>query len=394
MEKWKERLRTFNESWNDLPRRLLWIVGMVVCLFAMLHLFRFVAPFVIAALFAWIIDPAVRFLTRILGGSKVVRGILSALFVILLSSLIIFLLLVLIGQLFEEGKALALALPGWVSNASSQLIAWIESIDWNWLVVDAELEETLLQLLSELTTMLTSLATRVASVVARGAWRTASLVPQAVLFVVLTLMGTFYMSADKERIFGFLRSLLPERLRARSNVFRASILRAVLTQLRASLIMLLVTFAEISVGFLIMGLDYAVLLGLIIALLDALPVIGAGLFLIPMCLYGIVFGDLTFALGGGLIYLMTIVVRQLLEPRIIGRQLGLYPLATMMAMYAGMQAVGVLGLILGPITMLLCKVALTAPPSEDEEAQPPKPAFKWPSMKRKAAGGDDQGKAE
>ena len=121
----------------------------------------------------------------------------------------------------------------------------------------------------------------------------------------------------------------------------------------------------------------AVLLALFIAVLDALPVIGAGLFLIPMMLYGIIVGDAGMAVGFGLIYLMTIVVRQLLEPRLIGRQLGLYPLATMMAMYAGLQAMGFLGMLLGPLMLLLCKVALTADVNKaaDMARRPP---IRWP----------------
>ena len=377
MSRWGDKLRDFNAEWNDLPRRLAYIVLLLACLFAVIWVFPYVAPFVLAAVFAWIIEPVVRFVSRRFSDRKLVRGIAAGIMVVLLASLVSALLFLLVTRVLDEIGALASALPGWVATASEQLIAWIENLDLDWPVLQDGVEDALLRLLSEATSTLTSLASRLASLVARAAWRTASLLPEAVLFVVFTLMGTFYMSADPQRIFSFLRSLLPEKYRQRSIVYKASILRAVLGQLRAALILLMVTAAELVCGFLLMGMDYAVLLALFIAVLDALPVIGAGLFLIPMMLYGIIVGDAGMAVGFGLIYLMTIVVRQLLEPRLIGRQLGLYPLATMMAMYAGLQAMGFLGMLLGPLMLLLCKVALTADVNKaaDMARRPP---IRWP----------------
>lgn len=373
MQRFQETLKAFNAEWNDLPRRLMWIVILIGCLFVALFAFPYLAPFILAAVFAWVINPAVNFFTRLFGGKKGVRSIVSAVFVLVLASLVLLLLFVLIGRVFGEIRNLAIALPGWISTASSDVIAWVEGLDFDWPALESGLEEAFLRVLSDAASMLTSLATRAASYVARGALYAASALPQTILFIVLTLMGTFYMSMDKDRIFTFLRSLLPEKYKARSTLYRASILRAILGQLRAGFIMLGVTFTELCIGFLLMRLDYAILFALIIAVLDALPVIGAGLFLIPMCLYGIVFGNPALAVGSGLIYLMTIIVRQLLEPRLIGRQLGLYPLATMMAMYAGLHAFGFLGMLLGPLMLLLCKVALTADIDDATEAATVKP---------------------
>lgn len=368
MSRFSERYEAINADWNDLPRRLLWIVGLIACLFLVLFAFPYVAPFALAALFAWMINPAVTFLTRITGGKKAMRGVFSILFVIFLASLLMLLLMLLSGRVFEEIKTLAIAMPGWITQASTDVINWLEGLDLDWLLLENSLEEIVMRMVTDVTSALTSLATRIATSAARGAWRAVGVLPQGILFIVLTLMGTFYMSTDKERIFTFLRSLLPERHRKRSTLMRASVIHAVLTQIRSALIMLCVTFAELSVGFLLMKMDYAILLALIIALLDALPVVGAGLFLIPMCLYGIVVGNATLAVGAGLLYLTAIVMRQILEPRIIGHQLGLYPLATMMAMYAGLIAMGFLGLLLGPLLLLLCKVALTV--DNDQIAEP------------------------
>jgi predicted PurR-regulated permease PerM len=113
---------------------------------------------------------------------------------------------------------------------------------------------------------------------------------------------------------------------------------------------------------------YWLLIGFLIGLADALPVLGAGLFLIPWSIVGFVMGNTTTGIGMALLYLAVVVVRQIAEPRIVGKSLGLYPLATMMAMFAGLQITGnVLGLLLGPILLNLLKVVLRA----DSEADVP-----------------------
>ena len=104
----------------------------------------------------------------------------------------------------------------------------------------------------------------------------------------------------------------------------------------------------------------AVLLGMLIGVADVLPVIGAGLFLNTWAIGALIIGDYYTALGLFIIYLVTVTVRQIIEPRIVGKQLGLYPLVTMMSMFAGFQIMGTLGLIAGPLVANICKVTLDA----------------------------------
>ena len=100
--------------------------------------------------------------------------------------------------------------------------------------------------------------------------------------------------------------------------------------------------------------------GMLIGVADVLPVIGAGLFLNTWAIGALIIGDYYTALGLFVIYLVTVTVRQIIEPRIVGKQLGLYPLVTMMSMFAGFQIMGTLGLIAGPLVANICKVTLDA----------------------------------
>ena len=119
---------------------------------------------------------------------------------------------------------------------------------------------------------------------------------------------------------------------------------------------------ELTVGFVILRIPYSVLLALLIGIMDALPIIGAGLFLIPMSAIGFITGDIGMGVGVAVLYILTIVTRQIVEPRVVSVQLGLYPLVTMAAMYAGLCVMGFGGMLLGPVVVLILKAALSPPP--------------------------------
>ena len=120
-------------------------------------------------------------------------------------------------------------------------------------------------------------------------------------------------------------------------------------------ILLLLTFALLLVGFWILRVEYAFLLAFLIALADLLPIIGVGTILIP---WGIVMLlQKQFYLGFGLLllYLVISLIRQVAEPKVLGKSLGLHPLLTLFATYVGFSLFGVLGMILAPVVALLVK---------------------------------------
>ena len=166
--------------------------------------------------------------------------------------------------------------------------------------------------------------------------------PNALLGVVLTVMGTYYFSADRERIRGFFRRTLPVSWRQRYGFVRKNLLTALFGQVKSQLTVSLIVTAALTLAFVIYGIPYGLAAGVLIGVADALPVIGAGLFLIPWSLLSFIGGSTGMGVFMACAYVGVIVIRQIAEPRIVGRQLGLYPLLTMMAMYAGYRLTGFL----------------------------------------------------
>lgn len=355
-----ESLKTFNATWNDIPRRLLLIIAMFGCLFLILLVFPYIAPFAFAALLAWVIEPVIKFFLKRLGNRRSVRGLISALLVLFLISLISIITLYLFNIIFREIKSLMVVLPGFVGGLTQDALAWIQGINWDFdpLHFGFNIEDTLIRMLGEASTMITTLASRIATGAARIMLQAFSSLPYGILFIVMIVFGTFYMSADKDVILSFFKRLLPEKFVARSVIVRSDFFLAIFSQIRAAIIIFIVTFAILAFGFVVIGVDYAILFALLIAFIDMLPVLGAGMFLFPMIIYGFATSNYLLGFGSAFLYIMVVIVRQFLQPKIVGKQLGMHPLLTMIAMYVGLKAMGVLGMILAPLMLTLCKTVL------------------------------------
>ena len=118
---------------------------------------------------------------------------------------------------------------------------------------------------------------------------------------------------------------------------------------------MLMTFAEVLVGLSILRVRYALLMSLIIAVVDILPILGTGTVLIPWAIFSYVTGDGGLGTGLLILYAIVLILRQLIEPRIVGSSLGLHPLATLASIYLGIKLIGLGGIFIGPAAALLVK---------------------------------------
>lgn len=184
----------------------------------------------------------------------------------------------------------------------------------------------------------------------------ASSLPSILFTLTFTVLSTIFFLQDYAVITGLIVRSLPGRLLRPIVESKRFMLGAVQKVLLAYLCIMFITFGEIALGLWLLRVPYFAAIAFVIALLDILPFIGSGLFLIPWGAYHLLFSHQT-ALGAGLLLLYAVVsvVRMWLEPRIVGGRIGLHPLATLTAMYAGLKIFGFWGLLLAPLgtTLLL-----------------------------------------
>lgn len=357
-------------KWNDrlcgIPRKgaLVAVTFLVSALFFVL--LPYCWPFVLAFLFSRMLEPFVRVASKGFRRVRLGRPAASALGVLLLFGIVGALVSALVGRLIQELTGFVRTLPQTITWISETGVSELKALYARYReVLPAYLPEMLENALTALGQNALRWAGTLSAALTSGAWSTATSIPHALLSVVLTVMGTYYMTADRARIAAFFHRTLPPGLMRHGRFLRTRLWGALLGQIRSQLTVSLVITAFLMAMLAAFRIRYGLVIGLLIGVADALPVLGAGLFLIPWSLAAFIGGQTGTGVLMACLYVGTIVIRQVLEPRIVGKNLGLYPLATMAAMYAGYRLMGFVGLLAGPVLLNVVKVILEA----DERAR-------------------------
>ncbi len=192
-------------------------------------------------------------------------------------------------------------------------------------------------------------------------------IPGSVLSFVVFVAAFYYLTSDREGVAESILSLLPKRAahRLHNGFFRLS--GALFGYLRAYLLLMTVTFFELLVGLSLLRAPYVFVLSLIIAVVDALPVLGAGSVLVPWAVVSLVRGNTAF--GTGLLILLGVMslLRQLLEPKFIGRFIGVHPMIALAAVFVGYRLWGVFGMIASPVILYILKSNAASEGGKTEE---------------------------
>ncbi|MBO5845708.1 MAG: sporulation integral membrane protein YtvI, partial [Clostridia bacterium] len=179
--------------------------------------------------------------------------------------------------------------------------------------------------------------------------------PRAFVACIVTLLSAFYFGMDFGGIRDGLIELLPERLGELVKESGGIFVKVIRRYGRAYLLIMLLTFVEVFVGLIVLGVDYALLIAVLVAIVDILPVLGAGTVLLPWAVVSLLIKNYQIGVGLLVLYGVITIVRQIAEPRIVGDSLGIHPIATLVAMFAGLSLFGVAGMLIGPFILMMIK---------------------------------------
>ncbi|MCL2203726.1 MAG: sporulation integral membrane protein YtvI [Defluviitaleaceae bacterium] len=187
--------------------------------------------------------------------------------------------------------------------------------------------------------------------------RWAAAVPEFLINVILTLVSAYFFMADRERIFAAVARACPKGLAVHFRQTRKSFSQAMAGYFRAQYILMSMVGIISIIGLLIIRSPFALFLGLLLAVLDFLPIVGAGSVLIPWALLSFIIGDTRQGISLAIIYGIITITRQVLQPKILGDQIGVHPLVSLMSIFIGFRLFGLLGLIIGPTLVMLLVAA-------------------------------------
>ena len=309
-------------------------------------------PILLSLLLARLIEPAVRFLSARL---RLRRGFVSAVCCLAVTGAILLLLFFAVSRGLRELNAFAGELPDLLGNVSGLLGRLRGAVVRTVVAAPPDVQAWLGEVISGLSARLSAVPGELMGRLMSAAPELLSHAPGAVLAVVTFFISLFFISGSYPSIAAFLARQVPEEKRRTLSNVRRDVLAVLLRWLRAECILCALTFAELSAAFLLMRIDYAVLLALVTALIDMLPVLGTGTVLIPWALADLLTGEPLRALTLAVTYAVVTLARSIAEPKLVGSQTGLPPAAALAAMYAGFRAVGVAGMILSPLALMVLR---------------------------------------
>lgn len=183
----------------------------------------------------------------------------------------------------------------------------------------------------------------------------AKITPRFFVFFLTCAISTYFISSGYAEVRAFILRQIPREKHRAIKELKKDLFSTFGKWVKAELTLAGITFLEMAVAFLFLRIEFAILLALLIAVIDALPMLGSGVVLVPWALIALFGGDARLALELVFLFAFNTVLRNLLEPKLIGQQIGLPPFATLLAIYTGFCTAGVLGMLLFPLGLIFLK---------------------------------------
>lgn len=340
-----------------MPKSIVLIIYAAVAMLLVLAAFKYIlpilVPFMIALVFSILIEPVIRMLQR--------RVKMSRSFATLTAMTIVFggitiALSAIILQLVAELIQLSVSLPGSAAEFRVYYQDLIERVTTFYFTlppgVVLSLEQNITNLTANLQGLITGAVTSLLLFV--------SLVPGTVTILLVSVLATYFLARDRKLIVELLLRFIPAPWGDKTVAVMREVSGAFVNYLKAQAILVLITTVLSVTGLYLIGAEYALTMGLLIGFFDLIPVLGPATIYLPWLIWSFATGATAFGIRLTILYVLVLLVRQVFETKIVSANLGLHPLATLVAMYAGLKTFGLAGLILGPILLIAIQSVIKA----------------------------------
>ena len=320
-----------------------WAIIITAVYLALEYLLPISVPFILGILVAWLV---VWISDKLRCSHKILR--------IALTLLIYGIIGLLVTMLVSKGVSAISGLIKWLPQVYEHKLLPFATLVYNWCVetirlLDPTLSSTLNTLLESVLSALKTLISYVSSAAVSLVSSVATGVPNLVLSLLAMIFSTIFVVGDYERITAFAKEHVPAGIQKVLTNIRVYLTGTLFVVIRSYALIMLLTFTELSILFSIFGIQDAFLKAALIAVFDVMPILGTGGIMIPWAVTSLVLGYTGLGLKLLLIYAIVTVVRNYVEPKIVGAQLGLHPIITLVSMFIGLRLFGFWGLFGLPV---------------------------------------------
>lgn len=335
--------------WTTVAKNIAIFVFSLILIFIFLRLAIFYMPFLIGFIISLIIEPLIRKLAKKTGIERKTSAII----------ILIVIFTILIGLIIWG----VITLVTESSNLLDSINIYIEKISsliQNFKIDEMDLPEKVTEIIENCTSKLLAGITTFATNFLTNTLQKVTLIPIAFIYTTITILSTYFICADKFYILDQVEHHIPRLWVKRFIKHLRAITSALGNYLKAEAILITISFFIILFGLYIgkftgLNIQYPLLCALGIAFVDALPIVGSGTVIIPWAIFSFINENISLALLLIGLYILTLVLRQILEPKLVSNKIGIHPIFTLIAMYTGFKVTGIIGLFLGPIILIILK---------------------------------------
>lgn len=337
-----------NEAKKSFLINLLFAIAVAFLLiFTGKMLFSYLLPFVIAIIIAALVQRPAKYLSKKIQLKSGTLALILALLVFLLFSaltvFVIYRLSLLLGSLFKE-------LPDFL-NILTSFVAKIENrLSTNFEKISPEFSQSISDIINS---MVENITIKAGDAFSRIATIAVKKTPSFLFSSIITLAASCFIAKDFDSLSHFISLLCGKKIYGNFLKIKSILTTSVAKILKGYFWLFLLTLIELIIGFIILKIKFAPLLALIIAVVDLLPVLGAGTVLIPWGAAELIFGESYLGISLLVLYAIVTIIRNFAEPKIIGGQIGIHPLFTLFSMFLGLKIFGFAGLFILPIALIV-----------------------------------------
>lgn len=338
----KEQMGDNRPYWKVIVSLAFSLAGTALFLIVGYKLMIFFMPFVIGWIIAAIAAPLVNLLEKKV---KIMRKLGSALIIIAVLAGIVFIVYLLANTLRKEIQTLIWDMPSMYRDLEAGFREIGEGMQGLHKRLPQGIGEAVNGLLSNLDRQAGNIVGNISTPTVTAAGKFAKKIPSVLVAIIVTFISAYFFIADRDAVLHFTKRIVPEPIVRRMTLVCDNLKYAVGGYFKAQFKIMAVIFLILSAGFLIMGLNFTFLLAILIAFLDFLPFFGTGTALLPWAVYKFLVGNYKMAIGLLVLYGVTQLVRQLIQPKLVGDSMGMNPLLTLVFLYTGYKAGGIFGMI-------------------------------------------------
>ena len=339
--------------WTRVAKRILYVVFLLIGLYIGLKLSIFYMPFLVAFIISLIIEPAIKWIMKKTG---LTRRTSSIIIFTIVSILILGTLAWLLVTLFSEASSLLQGLNDYFDKAYEQFQNLISAFQFD----KIHLSEEILSVVKDSTSDILETISSWLRNSLTGLINLVTSLPSIAICVGITVIALYFICVDKIYILDQVEHHLPKVWVRKIGIHMKDLIQTLGGYLKAEATLILVSFVISLIGLYILeftgfNIQYPLLMALAIGFVDALPILGSGTVMIPWAIICAINGDIRLGIAIIVLLIIMSIVRQFLEPKLVSKNIGIHPIFTLIAMYTGFKILGVIGLLIGPIVLIIFK---------------------------------------